>query len=104
MLEADTQIPEVQERFHVLGTYTRDLTPDQTGEFLRSEERGGRSSDRWRQRIRSPRASGQKNQSGIFAPGPSPASCDGADLRTIGHNMVLTASIGDIPNRLSFQS
>ena len=32
-------IPEVQERFHVLGTYTRDLTPDQTGEFLRSEER-----------------------------------------------------------------
>ena len=31
-------IPEVQERFHVLGTYTRDLTPDQTGEFLRSEE------------------------------------------------------------------
>jgi tripartite-type tricarboxylate transporter receptor subunit TctC len=29
--------PEVQERFHVLG-YTRDLTPEQTGEFLRSEE------------------------------------------------------------------
>jgi tripartite-type tricarboxylate transporter receptor subunit TctC len=31
-------IPEVQERFHVLGTYTRDLTPEQTGEFMRSEE------------------------------------------------------------------
>jgi tripartite-type tricarboxylate transporter receptor subunit TctC len=31
-------IPEVQDRFHVLGTYTRDLTPEQTGEFLRSEE------------------------------------------------------------------
>lgn len=30
--------PEVQERFQVLGTYTRDLTPEQTGEFLRSEE------------------------------------------------------------------
>jgi tripartite-type tricarboxylate transporter receptor subunit TctC len=27
--------PEVQERFQVLGTYTRDLTPGQTGEFLR---------------------------------------------------------------------
>jgi tripartite-type tricarboxylate transporter receptor subunit TctC len=31
-------IPEVQERFHVLGTYTRDLTPEQTSDFLRSEE------------------------------------------------------------------
>jgi tripartite-type tricarboxylate transporter receptor subunit TctC len=30
--------PGVQERFHVLGTYTRDLTPEQTGEFVRSEE------------------------------------------------------------------
>ena len=32
-------IPEVIERFQVLGTYTRDLTPEQTGEFIRSEER-----------------------------------------------------------------
>jgi tripartite-type tricarboxylate transporter receptor subunit TctC len=31
-------MPDVIERFHVLGTYTRDLTPAQTGEFLRSEE------------------------------------------------------------------
>jgi len=31
-------IPELQERFHVLGTYTRDLTPEQTAEFLRGEE------------------------------------------------------------------
>lgn len=30
---------EVQDRFHVLGTYTRDLTPAQTNEFLRSEEK-----------------------------------------------------------------
>jgi tripartite-type tricarboxylate transporter receptor subunit TctC len=28
---------EVQERFHTLGTYTRDLTPAQTGEFIDSE-------------------------------------------------------------------
>ena len=32
------KIPEVLERFHVLGTYTRDLTPAQTAEFMRSEE------------------------------------------------------------------
>ena len=32
-------MPDVVERFHVLGTYSRDLTPAQTGEFLRSEER-----------------------------------------------------------------
>lgn len=32
-------IPEVLERFQTLGTYTRDLTPAQTGEFIRSEER-----------------------------------------------------------------
>lgn len=30
---------EIQDRFHVLGTYTRDLTPAQTGEFMRSEEK-----------------------------------------------------------------
>ena len=30
---------DVQERFHTLGTYTRDLTPAQTEEFLRSEEK-----------------------------------------------------------------
>jgi len=32
-------MPEVIERFLPLGTYTRDLTPAQTGEFMRSEER-----------------------------------------------------------------
>jgi tripartite-type tricarboxylate transporter receptor subunit TctC len=32
-------MPEVIERFHVLGTYTRDLSPAQTGEFMRSEEK-----------------------------------------------------------------
>ncbi len=30
---------DVEERFQVLGTYTRDYTPVQTGEFMRSEER-----------------------------------------------------------------
>ena len=30
---------DVQERFQVLGTYTRDLTPAQTGEFMRNEEK-----------------------------------------------------------------
>ena len=32
-------MPDVVERFQTLGTYTRDLTPEQTGEFMRSEER-----------------------------------------------------------------
>lgn len=32
-------MPEVQERFQTLGTYTRDLTPEQTGEFMRNEEK-----------------------------------------------------------------
>jgi tripartite-type tricarboxylate transporter receptor subunit TctC len=32
-------IPDVIERLQELGTYTRDLTPVQTGEFMRSEER-----------------------------------------------------------------
>ncbi len=32
-------IPEVVERFHVLGTYSRDLTPAQTDEFILSEEK-----------------------------------------------------------------
>jgi tripartite-type tricarboxylate transporter receptor subunit TctC len=32
-------MPEVMERFQTLGTYTRDLTPAQTSEFIRSEER-----------------------------------------------------------------
>jgi tripartite-type tricarboxylate transporter receptor subunit TctC len=31
-------MPDVIERFQVLGTYSRDLTPAQTGEFIRSEE------------------------------------------------------------------
>jgi len=32
-------MPEVVELFHKNGTYSRDLTPEQTDEFLRSEER-----------------------------------------------------------------
>jgi tripartite-type tricarboxylate transporter receptor subunit TctC len=32
-------MPDVIERFQTLGTYTRDLTPEQTEEFLRSEEK-----------------------------------------------------------------
>jgi tripartite-type tricarboxylate transporter receptor subunit TctC len=32
-------MPDVIERFQTLGTYTRDLTPAQTNEFMRSEER-----------------------------------------------------------------
>ena len=31
--------PDVHERFHALGTYTRDLTPAQTDEFMRNEEK-----------------------------------------------------------------
>jgi tripartite-type tricarboxylate transporter receptor subunit TctC len=31
-------MPDVIERFQTLGTYTRDLTPAQTAEFIRSEE------------------------------------------------------------------
>jgi tripartite-type tricarboxylate transporter receptor subunit TctC len=34
-----TAMPDVIERFHKLGTYSRDLTPQQTEEFLRSEEK-----------------------------------------------------------------
>ena len=34
-----SRMPDVHERFHVLGTYTRDLTPAQTAEFMRSEEK-----------------------------------------------------------------
>jgi tripartite-type tricarboxylate transporter receptor subunit TctC len=30
---------EVQDKFHTLGTYTRDLTPAQTGEFIASEQK-----------------------------------------------------------------
>ena len=32
-------MPEVVERFQALGTYSRDLNPAQTAEFMRSEER-----------------------------------------------------------------
>ncbi len=32
-------MPDVQARFQTLGTYTRDLTPTQTEEFMRNEER-----------------------------------------------------------------
>jgi len=31
--------PEIQERFHVLGTYSRDMTPAQLLEFMHSEEK-----------------------------------------------------------------
>ena len=31
-------LPEVLERFQTIGTYTRDLTPAETGEFIRNEE------------------------------------------------------------------
>ena len=31
-------MPDVIERFQQLGTYSRDLTPAQTNEFMRSEE------------------------------------------------------------------
>jgi tripartite-type tricarboxylate transporter receptor subunit TctC len=37
-LRAVVAVPELQERFHVLGTYTRDLSPEETGEFMRREE------------------------------------------------------------------
>ena len=32
-------MPDVQDKFHALGTYTRDLTAQQTNDFLRSEEK-----------------------------------------------------------------
>jgi tripartite-type tricarboxylate transporter receptor subunit TctC len=32
-------MPDVVEKFHTLGTYTRDLTPAQTGEFIDSEQK-----------------------------------------------------------------
>jgi tripartite-type tricarboxylate transporter receptor subunit TctC len=32
-------MPDVVTRFHQLGTYSRDLTPAQTEEFIRSEEK-----------------------------------------------------------------
>jgi hypothetical protein len=31
-------LKEVQDQFHLLGTYTRDLTPAQTSDFIRGEE------------------------------------------------------------------
>ncbi len=34
-----TAMPDVVERFQTLGTYSRDYTPAQTGEFMRSEEK-----------------------------------------------------------------
>jgi tripartite-type tricarboxylate transporter receptor subunit TctC len=37
-LRAVVALPDIQERFQGLGTYTRDLTPAQTAEFVRSEE------------------------------------------------------------------
>jgi tripartite-type tricarboxylate transporter receptor subunit TctC len=38
-LRSVVAMPDIVERFQTLGTYTRDLTPAQTGEFIRSEER-----------------------------------------------------------------
>lgn len=38
-LRAVLALPDVQERLHTLGTYTRDLTPAQTAEFVRNEEK-----------------------------------------------------------------
>ncbi len=32
-------MPDVVTRFHQLGTYSRDLTPAQTDEFIRGEEK-----------------------------------------------------------------
>jgi len=32
-------MPDVLEKFHTLGTYTRDLTPAQTGQFIDSEQK-----------------------------------------------------------------
>ena len=32
-------MPDVQEKMHTLGTYSRDLTPAQTGEFIESEQK-----------------------------------------------------------------
>ena len=34
-----TAMPDVIERFHTLGTYSRDLTPAQTEDFIRGEEK-----------------------------------------------------------------
>jgi tripartite-type tricarboxylate transporter receptor subunit TctC len=34
-----TAMPDVIERMHALGTYSRDLTPKETDEFIRSEEK-----------------------------------------------------------------
>jgi tripartite-type tricarboxylate transporter receptor subunit TctC len=31
--------PDVIDRFQTLGTYTRDMSPAQTGEFMHAEER-----------------------------------------------------------------
>jgi tripartite-type tricarboxylate transporter receptor subunit TctC len=38
-LRAVTALPDVQARLGALGTYTRDLTPAQTAEFIRNEEK-----------------------------------------------------------------
>jgi tripartite-type tricarboxylate transporter receptor subunit TctC len=38
-LRAVVAMKDVQDRFHVLGTYTRDLSPTQTDEFIASEEK-----------------------------------------------------------------
>jgi tripartite-type tricarboxylate transporter receptor subunit TctC len=38
-LRAVAALPEVQQRFHQLGTYTRDLSPAETEAFIRNEEK-----------------------------------------------------------------
>ncbi len=38
-LRTVTAETDVQEKFHQVGTYSRDLTPAQTEEFMRNEEK-----------------------------------------------------------------
>jgi tripartite-type tricarboxylate transporter receptor subunit TctC len=38
-LRAVTALPDVQARLGALGTYTRDLSPAQTAEFIQNEEK-----------------------------------------------------------------
>ena len=66
------------ERFQTLGTYTRDLTPAQTGEFMRNEEKlwwpivrqvkQGRNNGDCR-RGGTPRNDGHLQPPGVNAPG-----------------------------------
>jgi hypothetical protein len=74
--------PNVQERFHVLGTYTRNLTPEQTGEFMAAKNNcGGRSSVRLRRRIRGRRAERRTSAVTAMVQGASPENAPAAFLR-----------------------